>query len=67
MRVAFKRLVGAGRGLTRGARDFVRDEDGATAIEYSLIVALIFLAIIAAVNSFASSTNDMYSEISSAL
>jgi pilus assembly protein Flp/PilA len=46
---------------------FAADEGGATAIEYSLIVALIFVAIIAAVNSFADSTNDMYSEISSTL
>jgi pilus assembly protein Flp/PilA len=46
---------------------FAADERGATAIEYSLIVALIFVAIIAAVNSFADSTNDMYSEISSTL
>ncbi len=46
---------------------FAADDSGATAIEYSLIVALIFVAIIAAVNSFADSTNDMYSEISSAL
>ena len=50
-----------------GARRFAADEDGATAIEYSLIVALIFLAIVGAVRSFADSTNDMYSEISSTL
>ena len=54
------RAIGAGRRLAR-------DERGATAIEYSLIVGLIFLAIITAVQNFATSTNDMYSEISSAL
>jgi pilus assembly protein Flp/PilA len=48
-------------------RRFAGDEEGATAIEYGLIVALIFLAIIGAVRSFADSTNDMYSEISSTL
>lgn len=47
-------------------RRFARDESGATAIEYSLIVGLIFLAIAAAVNSFASSTSDMYGTIVSA-
>lgn len=56
----------------RGARRrlwtaFIRDESGATAIEYSLIAGLIFLAIIAAVNNYASSTKDMYSTITSAL
>ena len=43
--------------------DFCDDENGATAIEYGLIVALIFLAIIGAVKSFGSTTNEMYNEI----
>lgn len=46
---------------------FSADERGATAIEYGLIVGLIFVAIVAAVNSFATATNSMYSEISSAI
>ncbi|MFZ5616773.1 MAG: Flp family type IVb pilin [Pseudomonadota bacterium] len=46
---------------------FARDESGATAIEYGLIVSLIFLAIVAAVNDFAGKSNDMYSDIQSAL
>lgn len=46
---------------------FAADEGGATAIEYGLIVALIFLAIVGAVQGFADSTNEMYSEISSTL
>lgn len=53
--------------MNAAARRFAADEGGATAIEYSLIVALVFLAIIGAVRSFADSTNDMYSEISSTL
>lgn len=48
-------------------RCFARDEGGATAIEYSLIVSLIFLAITAAVNNFADNANTMYSTISSSL
>lgn len=48
-------------------RAFAADECGATAIEYSLIVGLIFLAIVTAVEAFASNTNVMYSEISSAM
>ena len=46
---------------------FLKDESGATAIEYGLIVALIFLAITAAVNGFATESGAMYSEISSNL
>ncbi|MDZ7629159.1 MAG: Flp family type IVb pilin [Parvularculaceae bacterium] len=52
---------------TKALRAFWRDESGATAIEYGLIVALVFLAIITSVNQFATNTNSMYSEISSAL
>ena len=42
---------------------FVRDESGATAIEYALICGLIFLAIVAAVTNFASKTSTMYGNI----
>lgn len=48
-------------------KDFARDESGSTAIEYGLIVSLIFLAITAAVNNFTSKTNVMYSTIQSTL
>lgn len=53
--------------LASALRRFARDESGATAIEYSLIVALIFLAIVSAVKGYTSSTSDMYSEITSTL
>lgn len=46
---------------------FARDESGATAIEYGLIVSLIFLAITAAVNGYSNETKNMYSTIQSAL
>ena len=49
-----KRLIGL----------FMRDESGATAIEYGLICSLIFLAIVSAVNTFASNTDVMYGKIS---
>lgn len=48
-------------------RRFVQDEDGSTAIEYGLIVSLIFLAILAAVNNFTDANKAMYSDIQSAL
>ncbi|MEK7265331.1 MAG: Flp family type IVb pilin [Pseudomonadota bacterium] len=46
---------------------FVQDESGSTAIEYGLIVALIFLAILAGVNNFTDANKDIYSSIQSAL
>ncbi|MEO1243679.1 MAG: Flp family type IVb pilin [Pseudomonadota bacterium] len=42
---------------------FRADESGATAIEYGLIVSLIFLAIIAAMKSVGASNNEMYTTI----
>jgi len=41
-----------GRVAARFALRFARDESGATAVEYGLIITLIFLAIIAAVTNF---------------
>ena len=46
---------------------FLADERGSTAIEYGLIVSLIFLAIMAAVNGFTAETKNMYSDIQSAM
>lgn len=39
---------------------FVKDESGATAIEYGLIAGLVFLAIITAVGAFTSKTVGMF-------
>jgi pilus assembly protein Flp/PilA len=46
---------------------FVKDESGATAIEYGLIAAGISLAIIAVVNGIGSSLNTKFSSINSSL
>lgn len=46
---------------------FARDDSGATAIEYGLIVALIFLAIVGAIRSYTSTTSDMYGTIEQTL
>lgn len=53
--------------LRQKAEQFADDEEGATAIEYGLIVALIFLAVVGAIKQFSNSTSDMYSEISEAV
>ncbi len=44
---------------------FLIDQTGATAIEYGLIAALIFLVIVSAVNLLSSETTNMYNKISS--
>jgi pilus assembly protein Flp/PilA len=46
---------------------FVKDESGATAIEYGLIAAGISLAIIAVVNGLGSKLNTQFSSISTSL
>ncbi len=53
--------------LSDRVADFRNDESGATAIEYSLIVALIFLVIVAAVTNYTNSTSEMYEDISTNL
>ena len=46
---------------------FVKDESGATAIEYGLIAAGISLAIIAIVNGLGTNLNTKFTSISSSL
>lgn len=48
-------------------RRFLRDESGATAIEYGLIAAGISLAIIAAVNGLGTAMNTTFTNISTSL
>lgn len=43
------------------------DESGATAIEYGLIVSLIFLAILGGLSLFATNENAMYTRISNTI
>ena len=53
--------------LKRFFLDFLRDDSGATAIEYGLIAAGIALAIIAVVNGLGSNLNGVYTSINSSL
>lgn len=46
---------------------FKNDEDGATAIEYGLIAALIAVTIIAALNAVSGSLSKTFSKVSSSL
>jgi pilus assembly protein Flp/PilA len=46
---------------------FVRDEDGATAIEYGLIAALVSVAAIGALTAMGNSLSTMFNTVSSSL
>lgn len=46
--------------MTVSIKRFLRDESGATAVEYGLIAALVCIATVGAMMSFADSTIDMY-------
>ena len=46
---------------------FVKDESGATAIEYGLIAALIAVAIIGAARTLGGNVRDTFSQIASAI
>jgi len=53
--------------MNRFIQRFARDESGATAIEYGLIIAGIFLVILAAVQLFASNATTKFNEASEAI
>ena len=46
---------------------FIREDDGATAIEYGLIVGLMFLAIVTAVQNVSTQNATMYNKIDNTL
>ena len=46
---------------------FFKDEEGATAVEYAIMVALIAVVIIAAVVLVGQKTNDVFSTVGSAM
>jgi pilus assembly protein Flp/PilA len=48
----------------RRLRDISRDQRGATAVEYGLILALIFLAIVSGVALLAATTTGMWNNVS---
>jgi pilus assembly protein Flp/PilA len=60
------RLTG-GKTMTRFAIRFARDEAGATAIEYGLIVALIAVVIITAVTTLGTKLNTAFTSINDKL
>ncbi|HEX8444372.1 MAG TPA: Flp family type IVb pilin [Allosphingosinicella sp.] len=45
-------------------RRLVQDDQGATAVEYALIAALVVISMVAALNNFASTTTSMWNNVS---
>ncbi|OAN98140.1 hypothetical protein A8B74_00555 [Sulfitobacter geojensis] len=50
--------------MTKALRTFAKDEDGATAIEYALMVALVGAVIIVGVTSLGESSRDKFTDVS---
>lgn len=53
--------------LTRMLKRFAADRGGATAIEYGLIISLIFLAILASVEAVAGATTALFNLLAAAM
>lgn len=53
--------------MTTSVLSFLRDESGATAIEYGLIAALVCVAAVGAITAFADNVILMYNTISTAM
>ncbi len=67
MRTKFKLCDTQGSERRIGFRGFLRDEGGATAIEYGMIASLIIIGIIAAVTTFSENTSGMYTSVATTL
>jgi pilus assembly protein Flp/PilA len=55
------------RRAVRMFTDFLKAEDGPTAVEYAVMLALIIVACIAAITSFGQNTNSTFSFVGSTL
>jgi pilus assembly protein Flp/PilA len=50
--------------VTKRAVAFLKGEDGPTAVEYAVMLALILVVVIAAIATIGSTTSDMYNNLS---
>jgi pilus assembly protein Flp/PilA len=53
--------------LNKALRTFAKDEDGATAIEYALMVALVGAVIVAGVTTLGTSTNTKFGDVATVI
>ena len=52
------------RSLTKKFVEFMKKEDGPTAVEYAVMLALIVVVVLAAVANIGGTTNEMYNNLS---
>jgi pilus assembly protein Flp/PilA len=55
------------RQLGQFAVDFLKNEDGPTAVEYAVMLALIIVVCIAAITTLGSNANGVFTEVGSAV
>ena len=55
------------RSAVRWVSNFLKAEDGPTAVEYAVMLALIVVACIAAITTFGQNTNSTFSFVGSAI
>ncbi len=55
------------RAFTKNLVEFLRKEDGPTAVEYAVMLALIIVVCIAAITAIGTNANSTFSEVGSAL
>ena len=55
------------RALTKNVVEFLKREDGPTAVEYAVMLALIVVVCIAAITAIGAASNQTFSSVGSAL
>lgn len=55
------------RGVTRAVRNFLVEENGATAVEYAVICALIIVSVITGITVFGGASADLYNGINGSI
>ncbi len=62
-----RQRLGKSLGMGSGFVKFLKDDSGATAIEYSLMLGLVVLAIVGSIELLSSSLSNMYFFVSSSV
>ena len=60
-------MIALSRRTARMVTNFLKAEDGPTAVEYAVMLALIIVACLAAITSFGQNTNSTFSFVGSTL
>jgi pilus assembly protein Flp/PilA len=55
------------RNLTKSVVSFLKQEDGPTAVEYAVMLALIVVVCIAAITAIGGASNETFSQVGSAI